>query len=253
MTRIVKCDNVWKSFSRRSIGIKELFLGKKPLSTGRYSREWALQAVSFDIARGQSVGVIGHNGTGKSTLLSLLLGTILPDKGNIEVKGRIASLLELGAGFHPELTGRENVLLYGTILGMSLREVRLVFDRIVEFSELGPAIEQPLRTYSNGMITRLGFSTIIHAPADILLIDEVLAVGDSRFQQKCLERLKQFHQDNGTLIIVSHSMQSLSEMCDVGICLDMGQVVSSGKIDDVIQYYQSAIYNDIQNNQQANG
>lgn len=250
MNYIVECDEVWKSYAHRSVGVKELLLGKQPMKTGRYSREWALQSISFKVGRGQSLGVIGHNGTGKSTLLSLLLGTIRPDKGAIRVNGRIASLLELGAGFHPELTGRENVLLYGTILGMSLKEVRAHFGQIADFSELGPAIDQPLRTYSNGMITRLGFSTIIHAPADLLLIDEVLAVGDKRFQEKCLDRLKQFQARGGTLVIVSHDMKSLMEMCDIGICLDMGRMVSSGDIAEVIKYYQQALYNDFRKSQE---
>lgn len=242
MSHIIECTDVWKSYGHHSVGIKDLLLGRAKIKFGRYSREWALQSISFNVKRGQSIGVVGHNGTGKSTLLAILLGTIRPDKGAIKVNGHTASLLDLGAGFHPELTGRENVFLYGTILGMTIRETRRLYGQILEFSELGPAIDQQLRTYSSGMMARLGFSTIIHAPADLLLIDEVLAVGDTRFKEKCLDRLKQFQKDNGTLVIVSHEMQSLIDMCEVGICLDMGQMVKHGDMRDVVAHYQILIH-----------
>jgi ABC-type polysaccharide/polyol phosphate transport system ATPase subunit len=234
VTILVECRGVWKRYGRPAEGIKSFLVGKRKLTESRYARDWALQDISFQVDRGTSFGIIGHNGTGKSTLLSLLLGTIDPDRGDIQVHGRVASLLELGAGFHPELTGRENIFLYGSILGMTLHEIRGVFSDIVAFSELGGAIENPIRTYSNGMITRLGFSTIIHTPADILLIDEVLAVGDSGFKRKCIQHLHDFKARQGTLIIVSHEMETLAEMCEVGMCLELGRIVEIGRIDSVL-------------------
>jgi ABC-type polysaccharide/polyol phosphate transport system ATPase subunit len=238
MTRAVTVEHLWKSYHERpQLGIKEILMGRKPPSHGRFARAWALQDVSFEVAAGKAFGILGHNGTGKSTLLGVLLGTIAPDRGTVQVHARVASLLELGAGFHPELSGRENIFLYGSILGMMLAEIRQRFDQIIEFSELGNAIENPIRTYSNGMITRLGFSIIIHTPARMLLIDEILGVGDSRFQQKCMKRLMQFKHDGGTLIIVSHDMKTLSYVCDEGMCLNEGRVAKIGAIDPVIRHY----------------
>jgi lipopolysaccharide transport system ATP-binding protein len=241
--RTVEVEHLWKSYlGGARLGIKELLIARRSTLPDRFARQWALQDVSFSVSRGQSFGIVGHNGTGKSTLLSLLLGTLTPDKGRAQVSGRVASLLELGAGFHPELSGRENIFLYGVILGMTRREIRSVFQQVTEFSELGDAIEAPLRTYSSGMITRLGFSTIIHAPADVLLIDEVLAVGDARFQEKCRTYLKNFRRHNGTLVIVSHDMPALAEMCDEGVCLNIGKVVHQGNMMDVISYYEGLVH-----------
>jgi len=238
MNHIVTCENLWKSYqSYRRVGLKNLLVGVEARRDARFSREWALHDVSFQVAKGQAFGVVGHNGSGKSTLLSVLLGTMAVDRGRVEVSGRVASLLELGAGFHPDLTGRENIFLFASILGMTLREIRERVDAIAEFSELESAIETPLRTYSAGMIVRLGFSIIVQAPADVLLIDEVLAVGDARFQEKCRSRLHEFKKNNGTLIIVSHNMKELAEVCDEGICLDLGRVVDAGRIDRVIASY----------------
>jgi len=203
----------------------------------RYFRDWALRNINFRVSAGEAFAIVGHNGSGKSTLLSLLLGTMLPDQGNIKARGKIASLLELGAGFHPELSGRDNVYLYGAILGMTLAEIKMAFDAIVQFSELKDAIDHPIRTYSNGMIARLGFSTIIHAPAEILLIDEVLAVGDNRFQEKCITFLREFKLQGGSLIIVSHDMGVLSSICESGMCLDRGEVAIIGTISQIVDRY----------------
>jgi len=237
VSNIVSCQAVWKKYGKQARGIKDLLVGRHRTADTRYSREWALQDISFDVLEGASFGIVGHNGTGKSTLLSLLLGTIKPDKGDIQIKGKVASLLELGAGFHPELTGRENIFLYGSILGMRLSEIRQKLRSIIEFSELEQAIDNPIRTYSNGMIARLGFSTIIHTTVDLLLIDEVLAVGDSRFKEKCKQYLLDFKARNGTLIIVSHELETLEEMCDSGMCLDIGKVVHKGNMKDVLDEY----------------
>lgn len=239
MTDAVIVDGLWKSYHQRpQIGIKELLTRRKAMHSNRFAREWALQDISLKIRKGCAFGVVGHNGTGKSTLLGLLLGTMAPDRGTIRVNGRVASLLEIGAGFHPELTGRENIFLYGSILGMTLRELRQRLNKIIEFSELVDAIDNPIRTYSNGMITRLGFSVIAHAPAEVLLIDEVLAVGDARFQQKCLQKMMQFKRDQGTIVFVSHDMESIKHFCDDGVCLNEGSVTKLGKIAEVIAHYQ---------------
>ncbi len=241
MNSVVRCAGVWKRYGRQVRGIKELLVGRRKAVDSRYSREWALQDISFEVERGSAFGIVGHNGTGKSTLLSLLLGTIQPDRGNIKVDGRVASLLELGAGFHPELTGRENIFLYGSILGMSLAEIRKHLDEIIDFSELDGAIDNPIRTYSSGMIARLGFSTIIHTPVDILLIDEVLAVGDSRFKEKCRQYLHNFKMGKGALVIVSHDIETLAGMCDSGICMNMGRVLVNGSMSDVLSEYDTVM------------
>jgi len=239
MSHAVMCEGLWKTYQRhRPVGVKSLLLGAGPPTDTRFAREWALAEVGFQVPRGRSFGVIGANGSGKTTLLSILLGTVQEDRGRVGLNGYVASLLELGAGFHGDLTGRENVVLYGSILGMRLAEIRRRFESIAGFSELEGAIDQPLRTYSAGMIARLGFSTIIHAAADILLIDEVLAVGDARFQVKCHQALREFRARGGTLVIVSHNMKEVSDVCDEGICLDLGRVVDAGPMPGVAARYQ---------------
>jgi lipopolysaccharide transport system ATP-binding protein len=237
VTPALECRDVWKSYSSKRVGLKTLLLRPQAARTSRYARRWALQGVSFKVSRGQGFGVLGANGMGKTTLLSILLGIVQPDRGSVAIEGRVASLIELGAGFHPELSGRDNVFLYGSILGMRLHEVEERYRAIVEFSELGDALEEPLRTYSAGMITRLGFSLIAHAPADVFLIDEVLAVGDARFQEKCRRHLSEFKKRNGTLVIVSHDMEALAEVCDEGIRLDLGEVGDAGPMDEIIARY----------------
>lgn len=242
MTPSVTCESLWKSYHvRRPVGIKNLLLGQAPPVETRFTRQWALSDVSFSVARGQAFGILGQNGSGKTTLLSVLLGTVPLDRGRLGIQGRVASLLELGAGFHTDLTGRENAVLLASILGMRLADIRARFDAILEFSELDNAIDSPLRTYSAGMIVRLGFSVIIHSPADVFLIDEVLAVGDARFQEKCRQYLKEFKKRNGTLIIVSHNMRELAGICDEAMCLELGRVVDRGPVDRVIAGYTSRV------------
>ena len=239
MTPAVMCEGLWKTYQRhRPVGVKTLLLGADPPADTRFAREWALAEVGFAVPPGRSFGVIGANGSGKTTLLSILLGTVQEDRGRVALGGKVASLIELGAGFHGDLTGRENAVLYGSILGMRLAEIRDQYERIAEFSELEGAIEHPLRTYSAGMIARLGFSTIIHSRADILLIDEVLAVGDAGFQTRCHRALAEFRARGGTLVIVSHSMKEVTEVCDEGICLDLGRVVDAGPMPGVAARYQ---------------
>ena len=234
MTAVVSCEHLSKSYARHMPrGVKELIVGATPRSPGRFTRDWALRDVSFSVEAGQGFGILGPNGSGKSTLLSVLLGVLRPDAGRVVMRGRIASLLELGSGFHPELTGRQNIFLHGTVLGMRLREIREQFDAIVEFSELGPAIDQSLRTYSSGMVTRLGFAVIIHTAADILLIDEVLAVGDAEFRGKCRQFLHGFKERGGTIVVVSHDPESIQSICEHGLCLDEGRVRLAGTFEDV--------------------
>ena len=234
------CTNISKRYQRAAYGIKETLVGKhKDKMMDRFARQFALKDVGFVVEKGAAFGVVGQNGAGKSTLLSLLLGVIQPDSGDIRIQGRVASLLDLGCGFHPELTGRENIRLYGAILGMSFDYIKMRMNQIIRFSELGEAIDHPIQTYSSGMVARLGFATIINVEADILLIDEVLAVGDSAFQTKCKRYLRQFQENGGTLVIVSHDMDALSSTCDSGICLDRGEVLYAGSIKDVIGAYQT--------------
>lgn len=240
MSDVIECRQLWKSYARPArLGVKALLLGQRAARESRYARQWALRDVSFRVARGQALGVIGHNGSGKTTLLSILLGALSADRGDLSVRGRVAPLIELSAGFHPELSGRENVYLFGSILGMRLHEIRSRFERIVEFSELEEAIEAPLRTYSSGMITRLSFSTIIHTGAEVLLIDEVLAVGDARFQEKCYAHLREFKTRNGALVIVSHNIAAVSRICDEAMCLEMGGVAALGPLSDVVPRYEA--------------
>jgi len=237
MTHAVVCEDLWKSYRlRRPVGLRGWLLGGAPRDT-RFARHWALSGVNFVVTRGQALGVIGPNGSGKTTLLALLLGAVPADRGRAVLNGRAAALLELGAGFQGHLTGRENVYLYGSILGMTLAEIRACYDRIAEFSEMEASLERPLRRYSAGMIARLRFSVIIHSRADILLIDEVLTVGDARFQRKCLDALREFKGRGGTLLLVSHDMEEIAGLCDDAICLDFGSVVDEGPARQVAARY----------------
>lgn len=237
--QMIEFCNMWKSYGSTTsrVGVKELIVGKRVINEGRFLRKWALEDISFTVDAGRSLGIVGHNGTGKSTLLSLMLGTLSPDCGSIVRKGRIGSMLELGSGFHPDLTGRENIFLNAAILGLRIRETKAQFDSILEFSELGSAIEQPMRTYSSGMSARLAFAVLAHAHSDVLLIDEVLAVGDAGFQKKCADFFSNYTTDGGTLVIVSHDLETIKKLCLDGICLHEGKLVSRGSISAVVDRY----------------
>jgi lipopolysaccharide transport system ATP-binding protein len=198
---------------------------------------WALRDVSFTIDRGKMVGLIGPNGAGKSTLLRLIGGVGVPDAGEVRVEGHIAALLDLGAGFHPELTGRENIVVSGVIAGLTRKEVLARFDSIVAFSELQEFIDSPLRTYSAGMQMRLAFAVAVHVEPEILLIDEVLAVGDLAFQRKCLERINQFKASGSTILLVSHEIAPVRELCDEVIWLQTGRVMARGSAGEVLDQY----------------
>ncbi|SRR5579875_130126 len=200
-------------------------------------RFFALKHVTFQVHPGESMAVIGPNGAGKSTLLSLVAGLSQPDEGVVTVDGRVAALLELGAGFHPDLTGAENVRLNALLLGLSRKRTRELFNKIVDFAEIGDFISEPLRTYSKGMVMRLAFSVAINVDPEILLVDEVLAVGDAAFQEKCLDRVRQFRQAGKTLLCVSHASGMVQKLCDRALWLDHGSVVMTGSIQEVTEAY----------------
>ena len=204
-----------------------------------HERFWALRDVSFSITPGRVVGIMGSNGSGKSTLLRLIAGVGRPDTGSIQVNQRIAGLLDLGTGFHPELTGRENVFVNGVISGLTRSEVRQNFDSIVAFAELESFIDNPIRTYSTGMQMRLGFAIAIHAHPELLLIDEILSVGDHAFQHKCLDRIAQFKADGCTILIVSHDTGQFHEFCDEAIWLNKGHLAAMGPVGSVVEKYLS--------------
>ncbi len=194
----------------------------------KYEKRQVLDGVSFSVRKGEAVGLIGKNGCGKSTMLKLLARIIYPNSGTVTINGRVSSMIELGAGFHPDMTGRENIFTNASIFGLSRREIEAELDKIIDFSELGEAIDTPVRTYSSGMYMRLAFSVAIHVNADILLIDEILAVGDYSFQNKCFERLRQIKQNGTTIVIVSHSLGQIEEICDRSIWINDGKKVMDG-------------------------
>jgi len=240
MSGAIEVHNVSKRFRlshERYPSLKERFV--------RFGRSadredfWALQDVSLEIPHGRTFGLIGHNGSGKSTLLKCIAGILQPTSGEIHSDGRLAALLELGAGFHPDLTGRENVYLNGSILGLSKREIDARFDEIVDFAELSQFIDMQVRNYSSGMFVRLGFSVAVSLDPDILLVDEVLAVGDRAFRRKCAGVMENMLADGRTLLLVSHNERDLRRLCTRGIYLQEGAVVMDGPIDDVLKRYEA--------------
>jgi ABC-type polysaccharide/polyol phosphate transport system ATPase subunit len=202
---------------------------------------WALRDITFDVRRGEVLGVIGPNGAGKSTLLKLLSRITAPTEGEIEIHGRLSALIEIGSGFHPELTGRENVFLNGTILGMTRREVAAKLDSIVEFSGIGRFLDTPVKWYSSGMYVRLGFSVAAHLDPDILLVDEVLAVGDAEFQARCLRRMAELTRRPTTILLISHDLGTVERLCERALLLTAGRLVAEGPARDVVTAYQRSI------------
>ncbi|MEX1047543.1 MAG: ABC transporter ATP-binding protein [Actinomycetota bacterium] len=202
---------------------------------------WALADASFDVRDGEAVGIIGPNGSGKSTTLKLMSRITEPWSGTVKTRGRIGSLIEIRSGIHPELTGRENLFLYGTILGLSRKEIRRRFEEIVEFAELGRFIDTPVKRYSSGMEVRLGFSVAVHLDPDVLLVDEVLAVGDESFQQRCLRRLDEMRARGQTLVFVSHMLADVKRVCSRVVYLDRAVVRADGPTDEVIDLYRREV------------
>lgn len=244
MQPAIEARNVWKRFiirHNRSDSLKERFLG---LFHRRYREQcepfWALRDISFTVERGEALGLIGPNGSGKSTLLRLIARTLYPTKGEIIVRGRVAPMIDLGAGFHHELTGQENIYLNASLYGLTRREVDRIYNDIVEFSELGEFIDVPVKNYSTGMYARLGFSIAVHLDPDILLIDEVLAVGDERFQQKCLERMMEFRRRGKTIVFVSHSAAAIQRLCDQACLLSHGGIQGIGDIANILELYRTS-------------
>ena len=225
----VRCDQVSKQYAPRAAGHN----GPEPF--------WALRDLSFDVVRGEALGVIGPNGAGKSTLLKLLAGITAPTSGRIRIDGRLSALIEVGSGFHPELSGRENVYLSGAILGMRRREIAAKFHQIVDFAGVAPFIDMPVKWYSSGMYVRLGFAIAAHLDPDILLIDEVLAVGDDAFQRQCLARIQALRRSGTTAILISHDLTAIEQLCDRVMLLDGGRAVASGEPQAVVGAYRQRI------------
>ncbi len=220
-------------------GLKNIIRGKQLIAGVEMEEFWALKNVNFEINRGDAVGIIGRNGAGKSTLLKVLSRITEPTTGRITLNGRVASLLEVGTGFHPELSGRENIFLNGAILGMSRAEIKSKFDEIVEFSGVEKFLDTPVKRYSSGMYVRLAFSVAAHLEPEILVVDEVLAVGDAEFQKKCLGKMKDVSEQSGrTVLFVSHNMAAVKSLCNRGIVLQKGEIAFTGTQNDAVDFYQ---------------
>jgi lipopolysaccharide transport system ATP-binding protein len=243
---VITAENVWKRYRRRTNyrTLREALMERlrRPFGgTGVAEVSdafWALRDISLAVRRGEAFGIVGPNGSGKTTLLKLLAGISLATRGTVSVRGRVGSLIELGAGFHPELTGRENIFLNGAILGMPREGIRRRLDEIVAFAEVGEFLEMPLKRYSSGMVVRLGFAVAAHVSAEVLLMDEVLSVGDARFQQRCLGRLRQLRQEGVTTVLVSHNLPTVGLFCERAAWLQRGEVVACGPAGEVIEAYQ---------------
>jgi len=229
-------------------GLLKLFHNGKSKIPSNYEEFWALKDVSFEIKQGDRVGIIGRNGAGKSTLLKILSRITEPTKGRIKIKGRVASLLEVGTGFHPELTGKENIFLNGAILGMGKEEIKRKFDEIVAFAEVEKFLDTPVKRYSSGMYVRLAFAVAAHLEPEILVVDEVLAVGDAAFQKKCLGKMEEVGKEGRTVLFVSHNMAAVQALCNKGIALQEGKVQYIGSIQEAMNNYLSSIQKKIHTN-----
>ena len=234
---VVEFDAVSKSYSHNVGG--KLLRGhlQEHLRVMKREKFWALKEVSFRLQQGETMAVVGRNGAGKSTLLGLVAGLSEPSQGLVTVNGRVAALLELGSGFHPDLTGAENLRLNAALLGLSGRRTSELYEQIVDFSGIRDFIDEALRTYSSGMIMRLGFSVAVHVDPDILIVDEVLAVGDKDFQAKCFDKISEFKRSGRTLLFVSHAASLVERLCDRAIWLDRGEVIMNGQAREVVAAY----------------
>lgn len=233
----IEVNDIQKSFKvyfDKSNLLKERVLFWK---RNRYERRDVLKGISFSVRKGEAIGLVGHNGCGKSTMLKLLTKIMYPDSGTIEMKGRVSALIELGAGFHPDMSGRENIYTNAAIFGLTKKEIDKKIDDIIAFSELAEFIDNPVRIYSSGMYMRLAFAVAINVDADILLIDEILAVGDAAFQEKCFNRLKEIKAQGTTIVIVSHSLDQIEEICERSIWIDGGRIRAEGEPEKVHAEY----------------
>ena len=231
---VTKLGKAYKVYPGRFARLKEWLL---PLGKPRHTIKWVLQDLNFSVAPGEAVGIIGINGAGKSTLLKMLTGTTQPTTGSIQITGRVAALLELGIGFHPEFTGRQNAFMAGQLLGMKAEEIKALLPEIEAFAEIGDYMDMPLRVYSSGMQMRLAFSVATAIRPDILIVDEALSVGDAYFQHKSFERIRQFRKQGTTLLIVSHDKQAIQSICDRAILLNTGKLAMQGAPEAVMDYY----------------
>ena len=232
--RVKNLSKAFRIYHDRGVTLKEKILFR---SMAKYTTLKVLDNVDLDIETGKTVALIGKNGSGKSTLLKLMSKIIYPDSGVIEIDGKISSLLELGAGFHPDFSGRENIYFNASIFGLSKKEIESKFDEIIEFSELGEFIDNPVRTYSSGMYMRLAFSVAINVGADVLLIDEILAVGDANFQKKCFNKIRDLKAEKRTIKLVTHDLAAAKEFCDEAVWLDEGKIAGRGTPEAVIGEY----------------
>jgi ABC-type polysaccharide/polyol phosphate transport system ATPase subunit len=239
----IKLDRVSKHYKLRTSGKSPKRWYSDALRR-RSTAMWALRDVSFEVREGEALGIVGHNGAGKTTILKILSSITTPTSGEITVRGRMAALVEVGSGFHPELTGRENIHLHGAMLGMRRSEIRQKLDSIIEFSGVGEYIDVPVKRYSSGMYVRLGFSIAAHLDPDILLLDEVLAVGDAAFQAKCLDRLAELRRSGRTVVFISHDLAAVYRLCDRAILMNHGRVVADGPPRQVIDEYQRMTFGD---------
>lgn len=241
-TKAIKTSNLGKRYiigKQKDASLRSTLSSAFKSAAAKGDEFWAIRDINFEINRGDIVGIIGKNGAGKSTLLKVLSQITKPTTGRIEINGRVASLLEVGTGFHPELTGRENIYLNGTILGMSRKEVKDKFNDIVEFSGVAKFIDTPVKHYSSGMYVRLAFSVAAHLEPEILIIDEVLAVGDAEFQRKCLGKMSDVAAEGRTVLFVSHDMGAISSLCSKGFFMEKGSIVKQGPIEEVVEQYLS--------------
>jgi lipopolysaccharide transport system ATP-binding protein len=244
--RVRDVDKHYLLFERPDQRLKQMLVPRLQRLAGlqpkQYYRDFAaLTRVSFEVRRGETVGIIGRNGSGKSTLLQIICGTLRPNRGAVEVNGRIAALLELGAGFNPEFTGRENVYINGAILGLGKDEIDRRFDSIARFADIGPFLDQPVKTYSSGMYVRLAFATAINVDPDILVVDEALAVGDEAFQRKCFARIEEIQEHGGTILFVSHAAQTVVQLCSRAMLIDGGELLLDGRPKLVVSQYQRLV------------
>ena len=241
MTNAISISDVSKRFriyKNRNQSLKGAFLQR---SRAQFEEFWALSDVSFDIPQGKTFGLLGHNGSGKSTLLKCIARILAPDKGSIATTGRMAAMLEVGSGFHPELSGRENIYLNGSILGRSRRQIDESLDWIIEFADIGDFIDEPVKVYSSGMTVRLGFATAVAIKPTILIVDEIIAVGDEEFQRKCFDLMRELRDKGTTIALVTHSLSLATEMCDEIVWLDHGRVQMVGSADKVVSAYLTAV------------
>ncbi len=240
---MIEVRDLWKQYRRPHIKItslKEAVVAFLRGQTG-YTDFWALEGVSFAVAPGETVGVIGPNGSGKSTLLAIIARVLEPTKGLVKVEGKVCPLLELGTGFHPELSGRDNVYLNASLLGLSHDETRARYESIIEFAELPEVMDAPVKTYSTGMVVRLGFSVAVHMDPEVLLIDEVLSVGDEHFQHKSFARLKEFREAGKTIFVVSHDLAAVGRLCQRSLWMQDGKLITDGPSPQVIGAYREAV------------